>query len=487
MEEPPSKKSNEANKIVDHPTNKLQLIANEKGLSIDSVEFARYMDKIDPLHYLRHEFHYPKMRELYGVDLGLVDPDEDCVYFCGNSLGLCPKKAKYYTDIEMDKWAKVGVQGHTQGDLPWVACDEKLDTDMAKLVGGKPDEVCIMNGLTVNLHLLLISFYRPTSKRFKILCESKAFPSDHYAFASQIQLHGFNPETAMLCIEPRKGESVIRTEDIVAKIEEEGESIAVVCFSGVQYYSGQLFDIPAITKAGHKKGCYVGFDLAHATGNVELHLHDWDVDFACWCSYKYLNSSAGGLGSIFLHEKHKNNTFPKLQGWWGHQLTTRFQMDNDHDPIPGAYSYRISNTPGLLCAPLKASLEIFNKTSMKEIAAKSRLLTAYLEMRIQKRFQKDPKYTTDGSKEDWKHIYVDIITPSDVNKRGSQLSLSFSINISHVFKELEKRGVVCDERKPSVIRVSPAPLYCSFEDVHRFMLYLDVALVAAADYKTDNI
>lgn len=478
MDIPPLKrlKQNE-----EHPAETLQSISKKKGLSIESLEFAKFMDQNDPLGKLRQDFNYPKMKELDGVDLKLVDPDEECVYFCGNSLGLCPKKAHYYVNVEMDKWAKQGVQGHTKGDLPWAFCDEKLDLDMAKLVGGLPGEVAIMNGLTVNLHLLLISFYRPTPKRHKILCESKAFPSDHYAFASQMRLHGYDPETSMIFVEPRKGEYTLRTEDILDKIEAEGESIAVVCFSGVQYYTGQFFDIPAITKAGHEKGCYVGWDLAHAAGNVELHLHDWEVDFACWCSYKYMNSSAGGLASIFIHEKHKNKDLPKLEGWWGHKYSTRFQMNNEHDPIPGAYHYRISNTPGLLCAPIKASLEIFNKTSMPEIKAKSKLLTAYLEMRIQNKYPKDPKHIADGTSTDWKHVHVDILTPADINRRGAQLSLSFSINITHVFEELEKRGVVCDERKPSVIRISPAPLYCSFEDVHRFMIYLDQALQAVAN------
>lgn len=479
MEEPSPKKLKKDDR---HPADSLRALARKLDMPIDSLEFARYMDENDPIRHLRKEFHYPKMKELHEIELELVDPEEECVYFCGNSLGLCPKKAKEYVNVELEKWAQTGVQGHTRGDLPWAYCDEKLDASMAKLVGGHEGEVGIMNGLTVNLHLLLISFYRPTPKRYKILCESKAFPSDHYAFSSQIRLHGYDPEKAMVCVEPRKGEYTLRLEDILAKIEEEGDSIAVVCFSGVQYYTGQLFDIPTITKAGHNKGCIVGWDLAHAAGNVELKLHDWDVDFACWCSYKYINSSAGGLSSIFLHEKHRNHKRPILEGWWGHQYSTRFEMNNTHDLIPGAYAYRISNTPGLLCATLKASLEIFNKTSMDEIVAKSRLLTGYLEMRIKKKFPNDPSCHTDGTSKDFKHVSVNIFTPSDTHSRGAQLSLSFSVNITHVFEELQKRGVVCDERKPSVIRIAPAPLYCSFEDVHRFMIYLEQALKAAAGY-----
>ncbi|XP_021364292.1 kynureninase-like isoform X1 [Mizuhopecten yessoensis] len=467
-----------------HPCDELKRIAKELDCEMTEKEFAKHMDNIDPLQSLRQDFYYPKMKEVLGTDLSLVDPDEDCVYFCGNSLGLCPKNTKKYMDVELNKWAKIGVQGHLQGEgMPWAKCDECLDADMAKLVGGRPGEVAIMNGLTVNLHLLLISFYRPTAKRHKIMCESKAFPSDHYTFQSQIKLHGFDPETSLLCVEPRKGEMTLRSEDILAKIEEEGESIAVICFSGVQYYTGQVMDMPTITRAGHAKGCYVGFDLAHAAGNVPLYLHDWDIDFACWCTYKYINSSAGCLACIFLHDKHKHNDFPKLLGWWGHNPNTRFNMDNELDLCPGAYGYRISNPAGLLCPPLKASLEIFNKTSMEEIRAKSKLLTAYLEYCIVEKYGQTngiAEGTLEPIDGDFKHVHVHIFTPSDPEQRGAQLSLSFSVNISYVFKELEKRGVICDERKPSVIRVSPAPLYCSFQDVQRFMEYLDQALKAAA-------
>ncbi|KAJ8321831.1 hypothetical protein KUTeg_000302 [Tegillarca granosa] len=362
-----------------------------------------------------------------------------------------------------------------------------------------------------------ISFYRPTAKRHKILLEGKAFPSDHYAIESQIKLRGYDPSSSMIFVNPREGESCIRTEDILSVIEKEGDSISVVCFSGVQYYTGQVFEIEKITQAGKAKGCYVGWDLAHAAGNVELFLHDWDVDFACWCTYKYLNSSAGCLAGIFVHDKYTDNDFPKLQGWWGHKLSTRFKMDNKMDSYSLAYAWRISNTPGLLCPPIKASLEIFNKTSMTEIRAKSRLLTAYLESLILQKYGINKSFVNgnqdveDESKNNWKHVYVEILTPSDPEHRGAQLSLSFSVNITHVFEELQKRGVVvslktyncparyfgimnfftqlksakffnkCDERKPSVIRVAPAPLYCSFMDVFRFSNYLDESLTAASN------
>ncbi|KAK3583179.1 hypothetical protein CHS0354_025698 [Potamilus streckersoni] len=457
-----------------HPYRELKRIVEKIGVNLEDRAFALYMDQEDPLSHLRKEFAYPKMKMLKGVDLSIVDPEEDCVYFCGNSLGLCPKKTKEYMNIEVEKWEQTAVQGHTNGDLPWAWCDELLDGDMAKIVGATKEEVCLMNGLTVNLHLLLISFYRPTPERYKIMLEGKAFPSDYYAFESQILLHGYNPKESMVLLQPREGEDLLRTEDILAKIEEEGDSIAVICFSGVQYYTGQLFEIDKITKAGQAKGCYVGWDLAHAVGNAELNLHDWGVDFACWCTYKYLNSGAGCLAGCFFHEKHFHSDLPQLRGWWGHKMDTRFRMENKWEPYVGAYSYRISNTPGFLCPSLKASLEIFKKTSMSALRKKSNLLTAYLEALIN---QKYGRHKTDGDNNS--HVCVKILTPTDPNQRGAQLSLSFSVNITRVFAELQKRGVMCDERKPSVIRVAPVPLYCSFEDVHRFMKYLDEALQAA--------
>nr|XP_022297536.1 kynureninase-like [Crassostrea virginica] len=291
-----------------HPLDQLEEIAREQGLDITDRKFVEYMDSIDPIGHLREDFCYPKMKDL-------------------------PKR----------------VEGHFSGDLPWAWFDELFCEDMGKIVGAKKEEIALMNGLTVNLHLQLISFYRPTPTRYKILIESKAFPSDHYAIESQIELHGYDPKTAMIQIKPREGELLIRGEDILAKIEEEGDSIAVVCLSGTQYYTGHVFDIPTITKAGHRKGCYVGWDLAHAAGNVELHLNKWEVDFACWCTYKYLNSGDGCLAGFFLHEKHKDNTFPKLRGWWGHRIDTRFKMDNGIGRNPGKLF--VVSFPGLLPIP----------------------------------------------------------------------------------------------------------------------------------------
>ncbi|KAH9491998.1 hypothetical protein Btru_029597 [Bulinus truncatus] len=450
----------------EHPVVELKRIASENNMSLSDLKFSRYMDERDPLRHLRQEFHYPKMSEVLHTDADLVNPDEDSVYLCGNSLGLCPKKTKEYMDIELDKWAKLGNQVHTSGDLPGTWSDEILEQDMAKIVGCKREEVSIMNGLTVNLHLLLISFYQPTKDKYKILCEDKAFPSDHYTFESQARLHGYDPQDVLLCVKPRHGESTLRLQDILDVIEQQGEKIAVVCFSGVQYYTGQLFDIPTITQTGQAKGCYVGWDLAHAAGNVPLHLHEW----------QYLNSGAGGLAGLFLHEKHRLHDFPRLMGWWGHDLSTRFKMDNMMNLIPGARGYRMSNTPRLLCPSLKASFEIFNKTSLEELRKKSLLLTAYLEYLIHESYQRPENQVSD---EDGEAIYIDIFTPSDPRHRGAQLSLAFNVSIEQVFKELEARGVLCDKRLPRVIRITPVPMYCSFEDVHRFMGYLKDALIAA--------
>ncbi|XP_013884026.1 kynureninase [Austrofundulus limnaeus] len=332
----------------------------------------------------------------------------------------------------------------------------------------KTEEVALMNGLTVNLHLLLLSFYKPNTMRHKILMEDKAFPSDHYAVESQIRLRGFDPQLSMMLLSPRPGEDTLRTEDILEVIQKEGDNIAVVMFSGVQFYTGQLFDMRAITEAGHKKGCFVGFDCAHAVGNVDLKLHDWGVDFACWCSYKYLNSGAGGLAGAFVHEKHKDTIKPRLLGWWGHDLTTRFQMTNVMELQPGVRGFRLSNQPIFLVCSLQASLEVFNMTNMQALCSKSVLLTGYLEYLI-KYF-----YTKDLSKP-----HVHIITPSDPQQRGCQLSLSFSVPIRRVFQELEKRGVVCDMREPSVLRIAPVPLYNSFRDIRRLVDILGEALATS--------
>ncbi|CAL8308200.1 unnamed protein product [Merluccius merluccius] len=453
------------------PREALEQLAAALGCSPTSADLAAELDRRDDLAHLRQRFLLPTVADLPPSDLSLVDGSQDCIYFVGNSLGLQPKSTKKYLEEELEKWAKTGVHGHTQGSRPWAWAEENIEDLMANVVGAKPEEVALMNGLTVNLHLLLLSFYKPTATRHKILMEDNAFPSDHYAVESQIRLRGHDPKDSMLCLSPRPGEEMLRTEDILEVIEQQGDCIAVVMFSGVQYYTGQLFNMEAITRAGHKKGCYVGFDCAHAAGNVELKLHDWGVDFACWCSYKYVNSGAGGLAGAFIHEKHADVVRPALLGWWGHDLKTRFQMDHVMDLQPGVNGYRLSNQPVLLVCPLQASLEIFNMTSMEALRRKSILLTGYLEYLIQH------YYTWDPSRPDKPH--VTILTPSDPQQRGCQLSLSFSVPVSRVFQELERRGVVCDMRQPSVLRVAPVPLYNSFSDVHRFVELLGASLAAS--------
>ncbi|KAK9972755.1 hypothetical protein ABG768_023520 [Culter alburnus] len=456
---------------MESPQQMITRVSQELDCSPTSLRLAEHLDRHDPLRHLRQEFLVPRVSDLPPADLTLVDGSEDCVYFAGNSLGLQPKNTKKYIDEELEKWAKTGVHGHTEGSRPWAWAEDTIEGLMAKIVGAKPEEVALMNGLTVNLHLLMLSFYKPTPKRHKILLEEKAFPSDHYAIESQIQLRGMNVADSMLVIKPRQGEDTIRTEDIVSVIEREGDAIALVMLSGVQYYTGQLFDMETITRAGHAMGCVVGFDCAHAVGNADLRLHDWNVDFACWCSYKYVNSGAGGLAGAYIHEKHAHSVRPALTGWWGHDLKTRFLMNNEMELQPGVSGFRLSNQPILLVCPLQASLEIFNKTTMKDLRRKSVLLTGYLEYLIRHYYTKDESNPDKAS--------VHIITPSDPEQRGCQLSLSFSRPIRAVFQELEKRGVVCDMREPSVLRVAPVPLYNSFTDVHRFISVLGAALSAA--------
>uniref|UniRef100_A0A8C5MKP3 Kynureninase n=1 Tax=Leptobrachium leishanense TaxID=445787 RepID=A0A8C5MKP3_9ANUR len=439
------------------PLPTLEAIATKLHCSILDEKLAYYLDEQDELKHLKERFHVPKMMDLPKTEKSLVNEDEDCVYFCGNSLGLQPKKVKAYIDEELDKWAKTGVHGHFNGSRPWALGDECIADLMAKIVGAKREEVALMNGLTVNLHLQMLSFYKPTKERHKILMEAKAFPSDHYAVESQILFHGLDVEESMLLVHPREGEETLQTEDILSIIEKEGDSIAVILFSGVHYYTGQLFDIKKITKAGQKKGCFVGFDLAHAVGNVELHLHDWGVDFACWCSYKYLNSGAGGLAGAFIHGKHSTTIKPSLVGWWGHEFKTRFSMSNKLKLSPGVEGFRISNPSILLVCSLHASLEVFNETSMEAIRRKSVLLTGYLEYLLK-------HYFTDQDNK----LSVRIITPSNVAERGCQLSLTFTLPIKEVFEELEKRGVVCDLREPNGLRIAPVPLYNTFHDVYRF-------------------
>lgn len=401
-----------------------------------SLSFAEQMDQNDPLKDYRRMFHFHRMG------------GKEVIYFCGNSLGLMSKTTTEMVNKELEVWAKKGVIGqHTY----WEPYHEHLSKSTARLVGAKPSEVVVMNALTVNLHLLLISFYQPTGNRNKIVIEKGAFPSDQYAVESQIKLHGLNPKDVLLELSPREGEKTLHTEDILGTLKEHGDSIATILIGGVNYYTGQAFDMEAITKAGQKIGAYVGFDLAHAAGNIMLDLHDWGVDFAAWCSYKYLCAGPGSPGGVFIHERHGNWDGPRLSGWWGHDKQTRFQMGPDFEPIKGAEGWQISNAPILAMACLRASMAIFDKVGMSLIRSKSEKLTGYMEFLM----------NTISNK-------VEIVTPTDATQRGSQLSLVMNKNGKDVFNQLGLQGVICDWREPDVIRVAPVPLYNSFIEVYRF-------------------
>lgn len=450
-----------------HPAPQLLSLAKSRGLQVTDLALACLLDKANPVQHLRDEFHYPTLKSI-GIKGG--NPDTKCIYLCGNSLGLQPKETQVVVNQELDKWAAQGVFGHfNTKERPWVTIEKTVKEEMAKLVGAKPIEVSAMNSLSVNLHMGMAAFYRPTTERYKILMESKVFPSDHYAVQSQLQLHGFDPETALLTVEPREGELTLRTEDIIEAINKHGNTIALVLFSGVHYYTGQLFDMQAITSAAHSKGCKVGFDLAHAAGNVLLKLHDWKVNFACWCSYKYINSGPGAIGGIFVHENHATDfSIPRMEGWWGHELNTRFEMMNKRQLLPGADGFQCSNPPVLEMVSLLASLNVFSKTSMEELRQTSVVLTGYLELLLKQIYSKDVV--------DINQPHVEFITPSDINQRGAQLSIMFSVAAQDIQSELQKRGVVVDVREPNTLRVAPAPLYNSFEDVHRFVTLLGESL-----------
>ncbi|KAG0234162.1 Kynureninase (L-kynurenine hydrolase) [Actinomortierella wolfii] len=440
-----------------------QRLAESKAKSFLDPDFAAFMDKHDPLRELRNEFVIPTRGE---IAPGADRPDEPCTYLCGNSLGLMPKNVSKYIQEELTVWGEGAVQSHFKHRFgrPWARIEETVQEQSARVVGAKKDEVAIMNTLTSNLHTLFAAFYTPTPERHKVLIETKAFPSDHYAVESQIRWHGLDPATSLICQSPRKGEYLLRTEDILETIEKHGHEIAVVCFSGIQFYTGQFFEIEKITKAAQAKGCIVGWDLAHAAGNVPLKLHDWNVDFACWCSYKYLNSGPGGIAGLFVHERYANDfSRNRLAGWWGHDKVTRFDMVNEFKPMAGAAGFQHSN-PSVLCtSALLGSLSVFEKTSMEELRAKSKLLTAYLHHLL----------TTEIST-----AILEIITPDDPEQRGAQLSLVFKDGkMMEIFDRLCANAIIGDERKPDVIRVAPAPLYCRFEDVRFFVSELK-ALVA---------
>ncbi len=404
--------------------------------------FAKKMDANDALKHFRDKFYIPKQPN-----------GEDAIYFTGNSLGLQPKSTREYIEQELKDWETLGVEGHLKAKNPWMPYHEFLTEQMGKVVGAKPIETVVMNSLTVNLHLLMVSFYRPTRERHKIVIEAGAFPSDQYAVESQIKFHGFDIGDSLIELKPKENETCLRTEDIEITIAENGDSIALILLGGVNYYTGQAFDIKRITEIAHKVGAVVGFDLAHAAGNIGLKLHDWNVDFAAWCSYKYLNSGPGGIAGVFIHERYcEDFDLPRFAGWWGQEKETRFLMKPEFVPIKGAEGWQLSNPPIFQLAALKASLDIFEEAGMKALTEKSKKLTGYLEFLL-------------GGFHDER---ISVITPSDANERGCQLSIRVKNADKNLFKQISGRGVIADWREPDVIRVAPVPLYNSFADVCKF-------------------
>ncbi len=402
---------------------------------------AKTMDQDDPLGSYRDKFHYPKN-----------DNKENVIYFSGNSLGIQPKSVRKYVEKELNVWEREGLLGqHSR----WENFHERLIENTARLVGAQPSEVVVMNALTVNIHLLLVSFYQPNENRKKIIIEQGTFPSDQYAIKSQIQFHGFDPKDTLIELSPRKGETTLRTKDILAAVRDINEELATVILGGVNYYTGQAFDMQSITKAGHKAGAFVGFDLAHGAGNLEMNLHDWNVDFAAWCSYKYLCAGPGSPAGIFIHKIHHHWTGPRLTGWWGHNKNTRFKMGPDFDPIQTAEGWQISNAPVMGMAPLLAAMEIFDEVGMAAIRVKSEKLTGFLEYLIAENLPA-----------------VAIITPVNPAERGCQLSLVVPGG-KNTYEKILKKGVVCDWRKPDIIRVAPHPLFNRYTEVYDFVELLE--------------
>lgn len=409
----------------------------------DNLEFAKEMDTDDPLKKYRDQFYLPLQKN-----------GEPFIYLCGNSLGLQPKITESYILQELKDWKNLGVEGHFHAKNPWMPYHEFLTKKMARVVGAKPVEVVVMNTLSVNLHLMMVSFYRPKNNRIKIVMESDAFPSDRYAIESQIKFHGYKLEEALLELKPRAGEELIRMEDIEKTIDEEGENIALILLGGVNYYTGQVFDMKRIAELGHQKGCMVGFDLAHGAGNLHLNLHDDHVDFATWCTYKYLNSGPGSCGGCFVHERHAHDfDLPRFTGWWGHNKETRFGMRDDFDAIPGAEGWQLSNPPILSLAAIMASLDLFEEVGMEALNKKTLLLTGYLEYLLE-------NINTDR---------IRIITPGNKKERGCQLSIQVKNADKKLFNKISEAGVIADWREPDVIRVAPVPFYNSFLDVYKFV------------------
>lgn len=419
-------------------------------------EFAKQLDQADTLKSFRNEFLFPQHN------------GRDVIYFTGNSLGLQPKILRSHLEQELNDWSKYGVEGHFHAQNPWFSYHEYLTQANATIVGAKPIEVVCMNQLTVNLHLLMVSFYRPNKTRYKILCEAKAFPSDQYAIESQINFHGLSTEEALIEIAPRENCHTIDENDILEAIEKNKDSLALVLIGGVNYYSGQLFDIEKITAAAHKVGAYAGWDLAHAAGNVELKLHDWNVDFACWCTYKYMNSGPGSVAGAFVHEKHANENLPRFAGWWGHKKEVRFKMEKGFVPMSGAEGWQISNAPVLSMAAHKASLEIFERAKFSSLIKKSKVLTAYLEFLLQE---------LNKNKSGKNNYPLEIITPSNEKQRGAQLSIIAHGYGKDLHNKMIEQGIISDWREPNVIRLAPVPLYNSYCDMYDFAQILTKLIV----------
>ncbi|WP_417860098.1 kynureninase [Winogradskyella sediminis] len=405
-----------------------------------SLDYAQKQDQLDPLSSYRNQFHIPKDKD-----------GNDLIYLCGNSLGLQPKSTKAYINQELEDWANLGVEGHTDAKTPWLPYHEFLTEATAKLVGAKPIEVVTMNSLTANLHFMMVSFYQPTKERYKILIESDAFPSDKYAVESQLRHHGYDDKEGLILWKPREGEELLRYEDLEDILEAHGNEIALIMIGGVNYYTGQFFDFKRITDLGHSYGCKVGFDCAHGAGNVDLDLHNSGADFAIWCTYKYLNSGPGSLSGCFVHERHAHDKdLNRFTGWWSHNKDTRFNMRHEFDVLPGAEGWQLSNPPILSMAAIKASLDMFHEVGFDKILKKSKKLTGYFEFLLK----------TLGENT------IRIITPENPDERGCQLSIQVLNADKSLHDKLTEAGVISDWREPDVIRCAPVPLYNSFEDVY---------------------
>ena len=416
----------------------------------NSLDYAKQLDQEDPISYLRNEFHIPRDKD-----------GKEWLYFTGNSLGLQPKITSKYIEQELDDWANFGVEGHFEAKNPWLSYHELLTDTMAKVVGAKPIEVVVMNTLTTNLHLLMVSFYQPSKTKYKIIIESDAFPSDRYAVQSQLSFHGFDPEEALIEWKPKEGKELLELEDLKSILDSQGDDVALLLIGGVNYYTGQYLDIKKIAELGHAKKCMVGIDLAHGAGNIQPNLHDSSIDFAAWCTYKYLNSGPGSLSGLFVHEKHaQRKDLPRFAGWWNHNKETRFNMRQPFDVMEGAEGWQLSNPPILSMAAIKASLDIFEKVGMDALVKKSKKLTGFFEYLVN-------EIASDTIK---------IITPTNPNERGCQLSLQVKNTDKNLHKKLTENNIITDWREPDVIRCAPVPMYTSFEDVYHMVTILESLL-----------